>query len=205
MPKDVRDQCAGFRARPRHNNGLGGAMTTSAYFSGDAKFWFGLYGKRSWLRAKGRSSRLIGQVIVFCVKVANGVRKRFSTLGALLRIGGATRGVSQSLIEQLQTFRRRPARGSPSLWISLMRPLLASLHRNLNWSRRLMHGSLDFPIVSVSPVGSPFSGGARRVVLPPSVKVSRCCIGRTRIWNRCRFLLIEWRAEFSSRRTRFSA
>ena len=50
-------------------------------FKGDAKFWFGIYGKRSCLRAKGRSSRLIGQVIVFCVKVANGVRKRFSTLG----------------------------------------------------------------------------------------------------------------------------
>lgn len=116
-----------------------------------------------------------------------------------------THGVSQSLIEQLQTFRRIPARGSPSLWIFLMWPLLASLHRNLNQSRRLMHGLLDFPTVSVSSVGSPFSGGARRVVLPPSDKVLRCCIGRTRIWNRCRFLLIEWRAEFSSQRTTFSA
>ena len=40
-----------------------------------------LYGKRSWLRAKGSSSRLIGQVRVLCVKMADGVRKRFSTLG----------------------------------------------------------------------------------------------------------------------------
>ncbi|KAF3557796.1 hypothetical protein F2Q69_00013668 [Brassica cretica] len=31
MPRDVRDQCAGFRARPRFNHGLGGAMTTLAY------------------------------------------------------------------------------------------------------------------------------------------------------------------------------
>ncbi|WZZ51310.1 hypothetical protein YC2023_051417 [Brassica napus] len=31
MPRDVRDQCAGFRARPRFNHSLGGAMTTLAY------------------------------------------------------------------------------------------------------------------------------------------------------------------------------
>ncbi|KAF2583819.1 hypothetical protein F2Q70_00035723 [Brassica cretica] len=31
MPRDVRDQCAGFSARPRSN--LGGAMTTSTYVS----------------------------------------------------------------------------------------------------------------------------------------------------------------------------
>ncbi|KAF3571021.1 hypothetical protein F2Q69_00058956 [Brassica cretica] len=33
MPRDVRDQCAGFRARPRSNPALGGAMTSSTYVS----------------------------------------------------------------------------------------------------------------------------------------------------------------------------
>ncbi|KAL0899083.1 hypothetical protein Bca101_083044 [Brassica carinata] len=33
MPRDVRDQCAGFRARPRLTSGLGCAMTNSAYVS----------------------------------------------------------------------------------------------------------------------------------------------------------------------------
>ncbi|KAF2538115.1 hypothetical protein F2Q70_00004449 [Brassica cretica] len=31
MPRDVRDQCAGFRARPRSSHGFRGAMTTSTY------------------------------------------------------------------------------------------------------------------------------------------------------------------------------
>ncbi|KAF2552533.1 hypothetical protein F2Q68_00034654 [Brassica cretica] len=31
IPRDVRDQCAGFRARPRSITTLGGAMTTSTY------------------------------------------------------------------------------------------------------------------------------------------------------------------------------
>ena len=81
-----------------------------------------------------------------------------------------THGVSQSLIEQLQTFRRIPARGSPSLWIFLMWPLLASLHRNLNQSRRLMHGLLDFPIVSVSSV----------VLLSVVVPDGWCCLPQTK-------------------------
>ena len=31
--RDVRDQCAGFRVRPRSNHGFRGAMTTSTYVS----------------------------------------------------------------------------------------------------------------------------------------------------------------------------
>ncbi|KAF3506730.1 hypothetical protein F2Q69_00005733 [Brassica cretica] len=33
MPRDVRDQCAGFRVRPRSNHSFRGAMTTSTYVS----------------------------------------------------------------------------------------------------------------------------------------------------------------------------
>ncbi|KAF3528247.1 hypothetical protein DY000_02039662 [Brassica cretica] len=33
MPRDVRDQCAGFRARPRSNHGFRGCMTTLTYVS----------------------------------------------------------------------------------------------------------------------------------------------------------------------------
>ncbi|KAF3574386.1 hypothetical protein F2Q69_00059424 [Brassica cretica] len=33
MPRDVRDKCAGFMARPRSNHDFRGAMTTSTYVS----------------------------------------------------------------------------------------------------------------------------------------------------------------------------
>ena len=33
MPRDVREQCTGFRARPRLIMALGGAMATSTYVS----------------------------------------------------------------------------------------------------------------------------------------------------------------------------
>ncbi|KAF2561994.1 hypothetical protein F2Q70_00016880 [Brassica cretica] len=33
MPRDVRDQCAGFRARPRLTSGFRGCDTNSAYVS----------------------------------------------------------------------------------------------------------------------------------------------------------------------------
>lgn len=56
--------------------------------------------------------------------------------------------------------------------------------------------------VSVTFVISPFSGGAHWIILPPLAEVSRGCIDWTRL---CCFLLIVLRAEYSSRRTRFSA
>ena len=38
-------------------------------------------GRRNWPRAKERLSRLIGKVVVFYVKMADGFRKQFSASG----------------------------------------------------------------------------------------------------------------------------
>lgn len=111
--------------------------------------------------------------------------------------------VSLSMTTLFQICWKRFVQASLMMLIYSLRPLSKSVFVSESWSSaKFTQFSLG---IMVSFVGSPFRGGARQTVLPPSVGFFRGCICETRVWNRHHFFLIVLKAEFSSRRTKFSA